>query len=306
MRWLITGGAGFIGSHVVDEIVRGGRDEVVVVDNFFRGQRAHLAQHIGNDAVRIIDCDIRDEASVTSALEGVDIVLHLAARSNVIGSEHHVRASCETNVMGTVNVLNAALRVGVQKVVFSSSREVYGDPQSLPVHENAALAPKNLYGASKMSGEVYCSIFRQRGLDVRVLRLSNVYGPRDCERVIPLWLERAKLGLPLEVFGGRQILDLIWIERVVEALLQAALMATLSVPVNVGSGQGVPILALAERLIHETGSSSPVEIVAAREQEVVGYVADISNMRKLLGIEPSGDPLAHLPLLIGYLSPALK
>jgi UDP-glucose 4-epimerase len=306
MRWLITGGAGFIGSHVVDEIVRRGRDEVVVIDNFFRGNREHLAQHMGNEAVKIIDSDVRDEASVTSALEGVDIVLHLAARSNVIGSEHYVRAACETNVTGTVNVLSAALRAGVPKVVFSSSREVYGDPQSLPVNENAALAPKNLYGASKMSGEVYCSIFRQRGLDVRVLRLSNVYGPRDCERVIPLWLERARLGMPLEVFGGRQILDLIWIERVVEALLQAALMPTLSVPVNVGSGQGVPILALAERLIQETGSNSAVEILAAREQEVVGYVADISSLRDLLGIEPSGDPLAYLPRLIGDLSPALK
>jgi UDP-glucose 4-epimerase len=306
MRWLITGGAGFIGSHVVDEIVRRGRDEVVVIDNFFRGNREHLAQHMGNEAVKIIDSDVRDEASVTSALEGVDIVLHLAARSNVIGSEHYVRAACETNVTGTVNVLSAALRAGVPKVVFSSSREVYGDPQSLPVNENAALAPKNLYGASKMSGEVYCSIFRQRGLDVRVLRLSNVYGPRDCERVIPLWLERARLGMPLEVFGGRQILDLIWIERVVEALLQAALMPTLSVPVNVGSGQGVPILALAERLIQDTGSNSAVEILAAREQEVVGYVADISSLRDLLGIEPSGDPLAYLPRLIGDLSPALK
>jgi UDP-glucose 4-epimerase len=302
MRWLVTGGAGFIGSHVVDALIADAGGEVVVLDNFSRGRREHLARHLNNCAVTILDGDIRDPRTVEYACEGVDFVLHLAARSNVIGSEQHMRETCETNITGTLNLLSASLEAGVEKFVFASSREVYGDPQSLPVREDAALAPKNVYGASKMSAEAYCSVFRQRGLDVRVLRLSNVYGPRDSDRVIPIWLERACRGLPLEVFGGRQILDLIWVDFVVEALIRAALLPSLSEPVNVGSGQGVPILLLGERLLEVIGSTSQMELLTARDQEVVGYTADVTRMRRLLQIEPPQDPLAFLQIMAAELS----
>jgi UDP-glucose 4-epimerase len=248
-------------------------------------------------AVVIVAGDIRDEDALAAACTDVDVVLHLAARSNVIGSEQHLNEACEINVTGTVNVLNAALKAGVRRLVFTSSREVYGDPQSLPVREDAPLSPKNVYGASKLAGEVYCDVFRRRGLDVRILRLGNVFGPRDSERVIPIWLEKARLGLPLEVFGGRQILDLIWIDYVVEALLEAARLPALDGPVNVASGRGVPILELAERLISATGSSSRIEFLAPRELEVVGFTADVSNMRKRLRIDPPADPLAFLEVM---------
>jgi UDP-glucose 4-epimerase len=295
VRWLVTGGAGFIGSHVVDAIVRcRPRDEVVVFDNFYRGRREHLAQHLENERVTVLEGDILDTAAVAKACLGVEVVLHLAARSNVLGSEQHLTEACETNVLGTVNVLNAALTAGVTRVVFSSSREVYGDPQSLPVSEEAPLAPKNLYGASKVAGEVYCSIFRHRGLDVRVLRFSNVFGPRDYDRVIPLWLERAGMGLPLQVFGGQQVLDFVWIDLVVSAVLKAAQLPDLPGPINVGCGLGVPILTLAERIIQASGTRSATELLPARDQEVVGFTADITKMRKLLEIDPSGDPLLHL------------
>jgi UDP-glucose 4-epimerase len=299
MRWLITGGAGFIGSHVVDALVRRGHDEILVFDNFLRGRRQHLQDHLQNPALTIVEGDIRDEDALADACSDVDVVLHLAARSNVIGSEQHLKEACEINVTGTVNVLNAALKAGIRRLVFSSSREVYGDPQRLPVGEDAPLAPKNVYGASKLAGEVYCDVFRRRGLDIRTLRLGNVYGPRDSERVIPLWIERARLGLPLEVFGGRQILDLIWIDYVVQALLEAARLPALESPINVASGHGVPILELAERLINVTRSSSRIEFLAPREQEVVGFTADVTNLRKRLRIDPPADPLAYLETMAG-------
>jgi UDP-glucose 4-epimerase len=244
-----------------------------------------------------IEADIRDAETVAAACEGVDVVMHLAAQSNVLGASKNVRYSAETNVVGTVNVLAGALDAGVRRVVFTSSREVYGDPEALPVREDQPLAPKNNYGASKTAGEAYCQAFRQRGLDVTVLRLANVYGPRDTERVIPLWLDRAAGGLDLEVYGGRQVLDFIWIDVVVDALLRAAEIEALPEPVNVGSGTGTAITDLAERLIAATNASSSVAVLPAREEEVVRFVADTTRMRSILGLTPPDDPLGHLPLL---------
>jgi UDP-glucose 4-epimerase len=291
---LITGGAGFIGSHLVDAILSRSLGDVLVLDNFRRGRREYLAQHAGDPRLEIIEGDIRDTSTVSDACLDIDVVVHLAACSNVMGSEADSVVACETNVLGTLNVLDSALRAGVSRVVFSSSREVYGDQTVLPVCETASPAPKNLYGASKAAGEAYCAVFNQRGLDVRILRLTNVFGPRDTERVIPLWLERAFAGEPLHVYGGQQVLDLLWIEYTVDALLNGATVSSLPGPINVGSGQGVPILTLAERILAETGSPSLIEILKAREQEVLGYVADVRSMELYLGITPPGDPLACL------------
>jgi UDP-glucose 4-epimerase len=298
MRWLITGGAGFIGSHLVDAILARSLGEVVVFDSFFRSSRESLARHQGSSLLSVWEGDIRDADAVLSACRDVDVVMHLGARSNVMGSESQFQAACETNVVGTLNVLDAALTAGVQRLVFTSSREVYGDPATFPVAETSPLAPKNLYGASKAAGETYCSIYRQRGLDVRVLRLANVYGPRDKDRVIPLWLNRARQGLPLQVFGGDQVLDLIWIEHCVEALLRAAELQGLTEPVNVGSGIGTPIRDLAEAVIRATSSRSTVDLLPARAQEVRGYVADVTRMRSILGIEPPHDPLTYIASMV--------
>jgi UDP-glucose 4-epimerase len=302
MRWLVTGGAGFIGSHLVDALLARGEDSVIVLDNLRRGRWEHLDAHEGDDRLLRIEADIRDADTVAVACEGVDVVVHLAAQSNVLGASQNVHYSAETNVVGTVNVLAGALDAGVRRVVFTSSREVYGDPETLPVREDQALAPKNNYGASKTAGEAYCQAFRQRGLDIAVLRLANVYGSRDTERVIPLWLDRAARGLDLEVYGGRQVLDFIWVDVVVEALLRAAEIEALPDPVNVGSGTGTAITDLAGRIIAVTETSSSVALLPAREEEVVRFVADTTRMRTVLGLTPPADPLGHLALLVA--SPA--
>ena len=297
MRFLVTGGAGFIGSHLVDGLVARGADEVIVLDNLHRGRSSNLEQHERNDRVKFVEGDIRNATLVRQQCDGVDILFHLAAQSNVLGASGNPVYSLETNVVGTVNVLEAACLAGVQKVIFTSSREVYGEPESLPVREDAQLAPKNLYGASKAAGEMYCRAYGERGLDVRTVRLANVYGSRDFDRVIPLWLGRARDGLPLDVFGGRQVIDFVWVADAVEALIEVSNCQSYSGPINIGSGHGTPIQDLARLILEQTQSGSKLQVLPARAEEVVGFIADVSAMRTHLGIEPPSQPLYQLPSL---------
>lgn len=295
MRVLVTGGAGFIGSHLVDALVDRG-DDVVVLDNFKRGRRDHLARHVDAGAITLVTGDIRDEQPLASSIEGVELVYHLAAQSNVMGAVQDMDYSFTTNVLGTYNVLKAAATSGVRRLVFSSSREVYGDPDDIPVREDAPLAAKNPYGASKLAGEAYCRVWQAAtGIDCMVLRFANVYGPRDRDRVIPIWLRRAGEGGDLEVYGGRQVLDFIWVGHVVDALLAAATCRN-DGAVNVGSGEGVPILDLGKRILELTHGASQLRILPARSVEVVRFVAHTGRMRSVLGIEPPSDPLAALAL----------
>ncbi len=288
MTALVTGGAGFIGSHLVEALIARGED-VVALDNFYRARRSAIPARC-----RLIEGDIRDERTVFEAVRGVDTVYHLAAQSNVMGAIADVDYSFTVNVAGTFNVLKQAARAGVPRVVFSSSREVYGEPRSLPVAETATTEPKNLYGASKVAGEAYCRAWQALGdVDVQVLRLANVYGPGDRDRVIPLWLARAAGNEPLELFGGRQVLDFIWIGVVVECLLAAA-SCPVSSPINVGSGRGIELVELARRVCAVTGSRSAIRLLPAREAEVVRFAADTCRMQEHLGVPPPSDPLAHL------------
>lgn len=293
MRVLVTGGAGFIGSHLVDALVCKG-DEVVVLDNFHRGRRDNIQAHLDCSHVRLIDGDIRNPASVDAAMDGVDLVYHLAAQPNVLGSVSEATYSVETNVLGTHHVLEAAARAGVSHVVFSSSREVYGEPATLPVPESAPLLAKNPYGASKIAGEAYCRAWHgMGGPGCTILRFGNVYGPRDFGRVIPLWLDYARNGEAFPVFGGQQLLDFVDVELAVKALLA---VATVDVdgPINVATGSGTTLHQLALRLLHLTGGRSSVDLKPARSVEVVKFVADVGRMRDILGLEPPADPLAGL------------
>jgi UDP-glucose 4-epimerase len=293
MRYLVTGGAGFIGSHLVDALVARDGGEIVVLDNLRRGRTEFIAEHIQDGRVRFVEADIRDAEAVRRESAGIDVVFHLAAQSNVIGAGKDVRYSSETNVNGTINVLEAALQEGVSRVVFTSSREVYGDPDTLPVSETAPLAPKNLYGASKVAGEMYCRAYQGRGLDVRYVRLGNVYGSRDRDRVIPIWLDRAAHGLDLELYGGSQVLDLIPVDFVVKALLRAAEAPSWTGPINIASGKGTPLIELAQQVLSLTGAETRTRFLPAREEEVIGFVADVTALKPRLGLIPP-EPLAGL------------
>jgi UDP-glucose 4-epimerase len=300
----VTGGAGFIGSHLVDFLARETEGRIVVIDNLKRGRLANLAHVLHR--IQFINGDIRNRELMDRVSKGVDLVYHLAAQSNVLGAVHDLEYSVTANVLGTMEVLRAAQGSGVRRVVFTSSREVYGDPQSLPVPETAQIAPKNAYGASKAAAEMYCRALSTDRLSVAILRLSNVYGSRDFDRVIPIFVEQALQNLPLTLYGGKQILDFVWIDTVVQALIRAADLPAWPEPVNVGSGVPTTIKDLAAQIVSKAHSLSKVHVGPARDVEVSRFVASTECMRQTLGVVPAMDPLFQLPGLIETMERALK
>ncbi|MEI7643241.1 MAG: NAD-dependent epimerase/dehydratase family protein [Chloroflexales bacterium] len=295
MKIVITGGAGFIGSHLIDRLVRDGGAEILAVDNLHRGRREYLAQHASNPAVRLVEADIRDADALRDLCAGADVIYHLAAQSNVMGAVSDLSYSFATNVAGTVNVLEAARVGGVRRVVFSSSREVYGEVDRLPVPEETPFNAKNAYGASKAAAELYARVFLNTyGVETAVLRLANVYGRRDRDRVIPLWMDAAAHGQEMIVYGGQQLIDFVHVDQVVEAMLRASSAEIIGQPINVGSGQGTPLLELAERVMALPGASSRLDLRPARSVEVARYTAEIGLMRARLGLEPPSEPLFAL------------
>jgi UDP-glucose 4-epimerase len=289
---LVTGGAGFIGAHLVARLVTDGHD-VVALDNMKRGSKDKLAEFIQQGHVEIAVGDIRNFDVLAKVVRGCETVYHLAAQSNVMGAMDDPDYSITTNVLGTFNVLRSAGEAGVRRVVFTSSREVYGEPKTLPVDEERPLLAKNPYGASKSAGEAYCRTFANtHRLSVEVVRLANVYGPGDSGRVIPLWFGAAHEGRDLQVYGGEQVIDFLWVGTAVESLVFAAEKG-LPGPVNIGSGVGTSILDLGRRILDVTGSKSKIVRTAPREIEVAKFVADTRLMRSL-GLTPDADPLGHL------------
>jgi UDP-glucose 4-epimerase len=299
LKILVTGGAGFIGSHLVDRLVRYRAAEVSVLDNLSRGRLEHLAQN--QHQVRFVHGDIRDRALLRETMSGVDLVYHLAAQSNVLGAVRDLDYCFETNVVGTFEVLRTAAAAGIRRVIFSSSREVYGEPASLPVPETAPIAPKNAYGVSKAAGEMYCRLLADASMEVLVFRLANVYGPRDRDRVIPLFAEQALRGDPLTVFGSGKVLDFLWIEDLVDVLCQALRCPCPDGPVNLGSGKGTNLVDLAKRISALTGSRSTVSVAGERRPEVGCYVADVAVARRLFQLHCPEDLIEHVPEIVEQL-----
>lgn len=287
-RCLITGGAGYIGTRLADHVLRTGAT-VTLLDNLHRGSPGVLP---------LIEGDVRDESALLNATRGIDVVFHLAAESAVLSADADPEYCFSTNVTGTFRLLRAAQANGVRRVVFASSREVYGDAAQLPVSESAPLRPKNAYGASKAAAEMCCAPFANLGIEISIVRMANVYGPGDHGRVIPRFVESAIHGLPLTLFGGTQLIDFVWIDHVVEALASLGLGPHIPGPLNLACGQGTPITALAERIIAESGSSSTLTIAPSNQIEVSHFVADISAARAALGFPAPEDPLFGLSQVI--------
>lgn len=296
MRVLVTGGVGFIGRHLV-EALRDSGDEVVVLDNLRRGNRRAIP-----DDVYFIEGDIRDYDTVHRAMSGCVTVYHLAAQSNVMGAVSDSDYSFTSNVVGTYHILKSAVEADVKRVVFSSSREVYGEVDTLPVAENQPTDAKNPYGASKVAGEAYCRVFQAtHGIDVNVMRLANVYGLGDLNRVIPNWLEQARTGEDLILYGGEQILDFVPVNLVVRAFLRAGSQSFHGLPINIGSGQGASLRTLAARIQSLPGVNSALRLLPARSVEVVRFVADVTRMREMLGLESPADSLEDLPTIWAHI-----
>ena len=245
---LVTGGAGFIGSHLVEGLLaRGVR--VTVLDNFSTGRAENLAASARHPDLRILTGDVRDPAAVQAALRGADVVFHLAAFVSVPGSIERPITSLEINDLGTAQVLEAARRAGVQRVVLASSAAVYGDHTTLPLHEDLPPRPLSPYAAEKVANEALAFAYTQLGLPTVALRFFNVYGPRQRSdspyaAAIPKFVERLRAGQPPIIYGdGRQTRDFVFVRDVVQALLAAAQAPEAPGRVyNVCTGQGIAVL----------------------------------------------------------------
>ncbi|MBV8553067.1 MAG: NAD-dependent epimerase/dehydratase family protein [Acidobacteriaceae bacterium] len=296
---LVTGGAGFIGSHIVERLVEE-RAEVTVLDNFSRGSLSLLSNVL--DSVCVIEGDVRDRSCVEAASVGQTAVIHLASQSSVMRASADLDESFTGNVVGTFEVLRAAKSAGVKHCIFASSREVYGDPTQLPVGEDTRLDPKNPYGVSKLAGELYCRSFQDESFRVSILRLANVYGFRDFDRVIPIFVGQALRNEDLVLYGGGQILDFVWIDTVVDAFVAVAASKFPTGALNVGSGKGITIHDLARHIVRLSGSGSRVVVRQPRSLESVGFIADTTRAKQTLGIDFSHELLYNLPLLLESVS----
>ena len=223
MNVLVTGGAGFIGSHLVDALVGRG-DSVRVLDNFFSGARENV-----NPGTMLVEASVTDEDAVRASVEGTEVVFHQAAHRAVLRSVEDPIATDTANVRGTITVLKAALDAGVRRVVYASSSSVYGGAETLPTAETAPTQPRSPYAVSKLAGEHYCRVFAELyGIETVSLRYFNVYGPRQRHdsayaAVIPLFIDALRNGRAPEVHGdGKQSRDFSYVSDVAAANLAAA------------------------------------------------------------------------------------
>jgi nucleoside-diphosphate-sugar epimerase len=290
-RFLITGGAGFIGSSLARAVVeRGG--EVRVLDSFLTGREENLADL---PDVELVRGDIRDLDTLRTAMNGVERVLHQAAVPSVARSLTDPLLSDEANVRGTLNVLMAARDAGVPRVVFASSSSVYGDTPTLPKVETMTPNPLSPYAVTKITGEYYLGVFhRLYGLETVALRYFNVFGPRqdptsDYAAVIPLFISKMARGEAPRINGdGLQSRDFTYIDNVVQANLKAAETPGVGGQVfNVACGQRYTLLDLVAALNTILGTSIEPTFGPDRPGDVKHSLADISKARELLGYEPS-------------------
>lgn len=320
MLWLITGGCGFIGRNLVAKLLASGAGHRIrVLDDLSVGTEAGLAQVApfervpraevgsGSSAVELVVGDIRDYDTVEAAAKGVDAVVHLAACTGVIPSLEDPFADCRTNVLGTLNCLQAARVAGARRFVFASSGAPLGE-QEPPLTEDLAPRPLSPYGASKLAGEGYCTAFHGSfGLGTMALRFSNVYGPLSGakESVVAKFIKRALSGQKLEVFGdGSQTRDYIYVEDLVECIITSAQADVGGEVVQVATGLETPLLELLTALQRflEPHVGGAVEVVhrPRRAGEVQRSYADISKVGRLLGWHPRWTLESGLPVTIDW------
>jgi UDP-glucose 4-epimerase len=262
-RVLVTGGAGFVGSHIVEQLLAASVREVIVLDNLVRGSRDNLRAALGDQRLRLVEGSVTDLALLRSLMDGVDYVFHLAALW-LYECVHLPRAALDVNVVGTYNVVEAAQQAGVRKVVYSSSASVYGDALSTPMTEEHPFNNRTMYGATKIAGEQFFRAFyEQQRLDYVGLRYMNVYGPRmdyhgAYVSVIMKVLDCLDAGEAPVIFGdGSQAYDFVHVHDVARANLLALRADATDECFNVGTGVKTTINELVGRLIAIT--ESPVQ-----------------------------------------------
>ncbi len=291
MRYLVTGGAGFIGSNTVDELLRRGHD-VSVLDNLSTGKIANLA-HV-SAKIKFLEASITDLAAVREACRGAHRVIHLAAQTSVPRSVKDPLETNHVNVTGTLNVLIAARDAGVKRVVFASSCAVYGQTAMLPIREDAPQAPVSPYGISKQVGESYGRVFQNLyGLEFVAMRYFNVFGPRQdpgspYSGVLSIFNEALLAGRQPTVYGdGEQSRDFVFVRNVVEAnLLAAETAGAAGNSINVGTGNRFTLNQTLSLLGRISGRPATPKYAAPREGDIRDSQGNIGLARDLLGYAP--------------------
>jgi len=290
--YLVTGGAGFIGSHIVDALLARG-DRVRVLDNFSTGRRENLA-HVAGD-IELIEGDLRDRDAVCRAVRGMEYVLHQAALPSVPRSIKDPLSTHEVNVTGTVNILTAAREAGVRRVVYASSSSVYGDTPELPKREDMPPRPRSPYAVSKLAGEQYCRAFwYSYGLETVCLRYFNIFGPRQdpssaYAAAIPRFVTALLNGGDIRIFGdGLQTRDFTFVANAVSAnLLAAATPSAAGTICNIACGERTSLLALVDVLQGLTATTASIIHEPPRPGDVRDSLADISLARTSFAYTPS-------------------
>ena len=303
--YLVTGGAGFIGSHVVRALLARG-DAVRVLDDFSTGKRAHLEGLTGT--LEVHEGDIRSTATCAAAMRGASHVLHFAALPSVARSVADPQASQDVNCNGTFNLLMAAREAKVQRFVYSSSSSVYGDNPDLPKEEGMRTMPLSPYAVSKLAAEHYCTVFASLyGLPTVSLRYFNVFGPRQdptsqYSAVIPRFITALLKGEPPTVNGdGGQTRDFTYVANVVHAnLLSCTAKVEGPVVVNIGAGQRTSLLELLAQLEALTGRKASPVFAAPRPGDVRDSLAAIGRARDRIGYQPVNDLASGLKETLAY------
>lgn len=307
MRYLVTGGAGFIGSHLVDRLVQGGAD-VTVLDDLSTGRREHL--RTVRDRVRFIRGNAARLETCRRAMQGVDCVFHLAAVTSVPRATRNPLGAHHANVTATLNILLAAHDAKVRRVIYAASTAAYGDAAELPNHEALLPRPLSAYAAAKLAGEAYCQAFwRTYGLETVILRYFNVFGPRQnlesqYGAVVPLFIAAALRGAPPVIFGdGLQTRDFTFVANVVEANLLASQAPAEQVAgeiFNIGLGAATSINELWQRIAELVGVEVAPQHSAARAGDVRHSLASIGRAREQLGYAPTVNLSDGLERTIDY------
>jgi len=293
LKILVTGGAGFIGSHLVDRLMKEDY-EVVVLDNFSAGKAENIQHHLDNQGFNLVKGDVRNSEDVRKAVRGVDVVFHLAAIVNVPLSIEDPLLVNDVNVRGTLNLLEASVKEDIQRFIYVSTCAVYGEARYLPINEEHPIMPLSPYGISKFTAEHYCKIFHMiHGLKTVCLRFFNVYGPKQSEGpysgVITQFINRLRQGKPPIIYGdGKQTRDFVYVEDVVEASMRALNSQNcVGEVINVGTGKPTAVNELANvlmELFKEAGTKP--EYGPPRAGDIQDSYADISKAERMLSYTP--------------------
>ena len=280
---VVTGGAGFIGSHICEELIRSGI-ETVAIDNLYMGKREYVPA-----GVRFVEMDILDYERVKEAFRGSDVVFHEAARVSIRNSINGFQEDAAVNISGTLNVIQGVIGCGVRKLIYASSMGVYGEAEGLPIKETQALNPISPYGISKLSGEKYCLLMAKfHGFEAVSLRYFNTFGIRQTLTpyvgVITIFINKMLEGKPPVIFGdGRQIRDFVSVTDVAHANILAMRHAKNGEVMNIGSGRGTTVNDIARMVIDCIDPKISAEYGPEQTGEPGDSVADITRAAELIG-----------------------